>query len=352
VLSDLFADAVARPASDGGIPGIAAAAGRGETVLKTWTAGLADTTPGGSRPMTAGTLFDLASLTKVVSTTTLVLGLAGSGALDLDAPAARYLPAVPWEAVTVRQLLAHTSGLPSAVTFYQTCSSRAELLGALFETPLEAPPGTRVAYSDLGFMTLGEVVSRVSGLSLDAAFRSLVAGPLGLGSAGYRPSGPPSRFAATERRGDGTPWTGIVHDENARVMDGVAGHAGLFAPVADLARWASWWVSSSGTVVPAALRRSAESCQTGGLPGDGGLPGRRGLGWVLSGDRYDSLAGAWPATSVSHNGFTGTSLALDSASGAWFVLLTNRVHYGRAETAGSIKSLRRAAHTEAARLLF
>lgn len=356
MLAELFADAVARPASDGGIPGIVAAAGRGPSVLGTWTAGRADTVTGA--PVTPETVFDLASLTKVVSTTTLVLSLAGSGALDLDAPASYYLPRVPWEAVTIRRLLSHTSGLPPTVTFYETCSSRSALLDALFATPLEAPPGTRAAYSDLGFMALGEVVSRVCGLDLDVAFQSLVARPLGLTATGYLPSGPPSRFAATEFRADGTPWKGIVHDENARAMDGVAGHAGLFAPVADLARWASWWVSSSDEVIPARLRREAETCQTAGrsgsgcLPGDGGLPGRRGLGWVLRGDRYDSLAGAWPDSAVSHNGFTGTSLALDPESGAWFVLLTNRVHYGRAESAGSIKSLRRAAHTAAANLLF
>lgn len=356
MLSELFADAAGRPASDGGIPGIVAAAGRGSSVLETWTAGRADTVTGA--PMTPETIFDLASLTKVVSTTTLVLSLAGSGALDLDRPASYYLPRVPWDAVTIRHLLSHTSGLPPTVKFYETCSSRSAVLDGLFAIPLDAAPGTRVAYSDLGFMTLGEVVARVSGLDLDAAFLSLIAQPLSLATAGYLPSGPLSRFAATEFRPDGTPWKGIVHDENARAMGGVAGHAGLFAPVADLARFAAWWVSSSDAVVPARLRRLAESCQTrarsasGCLPGDGGRPGRRGLGWVLRGDRYDSLAGAWPGSAVSHNGFTGTSLALDPESGAWFVLLTNRVHYGRAESAGSIKSLRHAAHTAAANLLF
>ena len=339
-LGSIIAGAVA----SGGIPGAVVAAGRGPGVSGTWAAGLADATPGASRAVSAETLFDLASLTKVVSTTTLVLSLAGSGLLDLDAPVARYLPAAPWD-VTVRHLLTHTSGLPAIGKFYEWCGSRAALLDALFSTPLEAPPGTRVAYSDLGFMTLGEMVSRVAGASLDVVFREVVAGPLGLASTGYLPDGPASRFASTEFAGDGTPWTGIVHDENARMMDGVAGHAGLFAPVTDLARFASWWVSAADSVAPAALRREAERCQTAGLPGDGGLPGRRGLGWVKPGDRHDILAGAWPATAVSHTGFTGTSIAMDSASGAWLVLLTNRVHAGRTEaSASAIKALRRTVH--------
>ncbi|MBO0819417.1 MAG: beta-lactamase family protein [Nocardiopsaceae bacterium] len=344
-MSDLLAiidDAV----FPGTIPGAVAALGRGPVTLETWVAGLADATPGAERAMTPETLFDLASLTKVVATTTLVLALTASGSLELDGPAARYLPAVPWD-VTIRQLLSHTSGLPATVKFYQTCSSRAEVLDALFATPLQAPPGTRVAYSDLGFMTLGEIVAAVTGSPLDAAFRDLVALPLGLADTGFLPPGPPSRFAATELADDGTPWTGIVHDENARTMGGVAGHAGLFAPAADLARFAAWWVSPSGAgPVPLALRREAGRCQTPGLPGDGGISGRRGLGWVLPGDRYDILAGAWPETAMCHSGFTGTSLALDPASGAWLVLLTNRVHAGRSGVSpAAIKALRRTLHT-------
>lgn len=368
-MSDIGA-IIGEAVSSGGIPGAVAALGRGPETLGTWTAGFADTTPGAERPMTLQTVFDLASLTKVVSTTTLVLALAASGSLELDAPAARYLPAVPWD-VTIRQLLSHTSGLPASEKFFEFCSSKAELLDALFATELEAAPGTRVAYSDLGFMTLGEIIAAVTGSPLDAAFRELAGEPLGLADTGFLPAGspqcsraaPPRGFAATEFRDDGTPWTGVVHDENARVLNGVAGHAGLFAPVADLARFAAWWASPSDAgPVPAAMRREAERCQTAGLPGDGGAPGYRGLGWVLRGDRFDFLDGGWPSTAVSHNGFTGTSIALaptspgsapssaDPTSGAWLILLTNRVHASRDPAA--IRALRRTLHTAAAPRLF
>jgi CubicO group peptidase (beta-lactamase class C family) len=332
---------------DGRVPGAVAAVGRGPVTLSRWVAGRADTTPVTARPMTSGTLFDLASLTKVVATTTAVLALAGGGKLGLDDPAARYLPgftALREGPVTIRHLLAHTSGLPDTRKFYRWCSSREELLSDLFATPLEAPPGTRVTYSDLGFLALGEIVVTVACEPLDAAVRNLVTVPLGMTSTGYAQAAAPDRFAATERREDGTPWNGVVHDENARLIGGVAGHAGLFSVVADLAAFCAWWVSVADIPVPTTLRREAESCQTARLGGS------RGLGWVRGGDRFDILGGHWPASAVSHTGFTGTSLALDSPSGVWAVLLTNSVHFGRDAT--GVKALRRNFHAAVAAACF
>jgi CubicO group peptidase (beta-lactamase class C family) len=334
------------------VPGVVAAAGRGPGTLATWVAGQADSTPGRSRAMTAGTVFDLASLTKMVATTTATLALAGQRRLGLGDPVTRYLPAFAACAagpVTLWQLLTHTAGLPDTRKFYEWCGTREELLRDLWATPLSAPPGTQVTYSDLGFIALGEIVAQVAGQPLDQAVRRLVTGPLGMTGTGYNLGGPPDRFAATERRPDGTCWTGIVHDENARLMGGVAGHAGLFSTVADLARFAGWWVGAAappgpGSPGPPRRRRAPESSQTAGLGGC------RGLGWVCAGDRFDILGGHWPASAVSHNGFTGTSLALDSPSGAWVILLTNAVHFGRDNTA--IKSLRRDVHGALAADLF
>jgi CubicO group peptidase (beta-lactamase class C family) len=356
---DRVGEIIAAAVRERAVPGVVALAGRGPLTLGSWVAGDADTTVGAGsgtpRPMRADTVFDLASLTKVVATTTTTLALAGAGRIGLDDPVRRYLP-VSWD-VSIRQLLSHTSGLPASVLFFEWCSSRAEVLRDLFATPLEAPPGTRVAYSDLGFMALGEVVAQVAGAPLDAAFLDLVAVPLGMADTSYLPLGagsaassepspssvlvPAGGFAATELRADGTPWTGIVHDENARAMGGVAGHAGVFGTAADLGRFAAWWVSDAEDgPVPVALRREAQRCQTCRPGGD--LGGRRGLGWVLPGDRFDILGDAWPASAVSHTGFTGTSLALHSASGLWAVVLTNNVHFGRGRLA--IRALRREIH--------
>ncbi len=324
-------------AGEGRVPGAVAMAGRGSVTLGRWVAGQADAIRG--RPMRAGTVFDLASLTKVVATSTVTLALASRGQLGLADPVAGYLPdfgACRDGRVTIAHLLTHTAGLPAGRTFHRWCGSRPELLRDLYLTPLDAPPGSRVVYSDLGFIALGELVAAVAGEPLDAAVGRLVTGPLGMTATGFRPNGPGDRFAATERRADGTAWTGTVHDENARLMGGVAGHAGLFAPAADLARFAAWWVSDDDAVVPAALRRTAATCQTAGLGG------RRGYGWTCPGDGFDTLGGHWPPTAVSHTGFTGTSLALDPATGLWAVLLTNAVHYGRDPAA--VQALRRAVH--------
>ncbi len=320
------------------VPGVVAAAGRGRSTLATWTVGVADTTPRHTRPMTPDTIFDLASLTKVVATTPAVLALAARGQLGLDDAVCRYLPRFTHSTVTVRHLLTHTSGLPASVKFYQWCASRDELLDDLYATALEAPPFTRVVYSDLGFMLLGELVAAVAGEPLDVVVRRLVTEPLSMTHASYNPGA--GYFAATEPQDDGTPWTGVVHDENARLMGGVAGHAGLFATAADLAAFAGWWTSEDDGPVPVALRREAEGPQTAGLDGD------RGLGWTRQGDRYDILGGTWPPSAVSHTGFTGTSLALDSTTGVWVVLLTNSVHFGRDATA--VKALRRNLHAAVA----
>jgi CubicO group peptidase (beta-lactamase class C family) len=348
---DRVAGLITSAVESGRIPGAVAAVGRGPVTLARWVAGRADATPGQARMMTADTVFDLASLTKVVSTTTVILALVRRGLLGLDDAVLDYLPdfaACREGPVTIAHLLTHTAGLPDTRPFYQYCGSRAELLRALYLTDLQAPPGSRVTYSDLGFLALGEIAAAVAGEPLDMAARHLVTEPLGMSGTGFTPLGaplavPPDRFAATERRADGTPWTGTVHDENARVLDGIAGHAGLFSTLADLARFAAWWVGDDDGPGPARLRRAAASCQTAGLGG------RRGLGWTCVGDRFDILGPAWPPTAVSHTGFTGTSLALDAASGLWVVLLTNAVHSGRDHTA--IKQLRRDVHAAVASAL-
>lgn len=328
----------------GGIPGAVAEAGQGTGTVARWTAGLADATRNAERPVRDDTLFDLASLTKVVATATTTLALAGQDKLALGDQVTSYLPgysALP--GVTIRHLLTHSSGLPASRKFYLWCDSRDELLTALRATRPQAPPGASAVYSDLGFIILGELVAEVTGEPLDAAFARLVAGPLGMTRTAFRPAAERSAFAATEPGPDGVPWTGVVHDENARVLGGVAGHAGLFSDRDDLARYLSWWVSDADGPVPAALRAEAAACQTAGL---GAL---RGIGWMCARDETSFLLAGWSASAACHTGFTGTSLAIDPGSGTWSVLLTNSVHFGRDATA--IKALRRRLHGEVAAAL-
>ncbi|MGH9067318.1 MAG: serine hydrolase domain-containing protein [Acidimicrobiales bacterium] len=325
-----------------GIPGavVAVGLGPGEPAYR-WTGGWAE---GGSgragREMTPGTVFDLASLTKVMATLPCVLALVEGGAVELDDPVVRFLPDFSGpgkDGVSVRHLLSHTSGLPDHREYYRTCPTPEAVMKAALAEPLVERPGAAMCYSDVGFMVLAEVVRAVTGLGIDAAARDLVFSRLGMEGAGYLPAaGDRATIAATEAVGGEPPKVGVVHDENAEALGGVAGHAGLFAPVEDVVTYVRAWVDPASPLLEPATRAEALRCQTPGLEA------RRGLGWTLRGDRWDHTDGAWPATAAGHTGFTGTSVALDPASGAWVVMLTNAVHYGRDKTA--IVALRRRVH--------
>jgi len=317
------------------------------------------------RPMTADTVFDLASLTKVVATLPALLELAGQGEVGLDQPVSRYLPAFAGpgkSAVTVRQLLLHTSGLPAERRYYLQLRDPAEILTAALAEPLVAEPGTAFCYSDVGFIALGELAATVAGCGLDELVQDVVCTPLGLTSTRYRPpAGWAGRIAATEIVGGtaagaaggghgaaggiggigetGRAKVGVVHDENAEALGGVAGHAGLFGTAADLARYAAAWAGDGSRMD--GLRAEALRCQTEGLGAS------RGLAWGLRGDRYDNMGDGWPATGAGHTGFTGTSLSVDPRSGLWAVLLTNAVHFGRGP-GHSVIGLRKRVHAAVA----
>jgi len=337
------AELVDRAIGSGVIPGAVLAAGRlsAEPVLL-HVAGDAQRDLAAQRPMTADTVFDLASLTKVVGTLPVVLHLACHGAIGLDDPVDRYLPAFAGpgkDQVTVRHLLLHTSGLPSQRRYYEYLGDRPAILAAAMAEPLVARPGTAFAYSDVGFIVLGELAAAVSGCGLDVLVQDVVCAPLGLTATRYLPPACwAGRIAATEISG-GAAKVGVVHDENAEKLGGVAGHAGLFGTAGDLARYAATWAASGtprGGLCAEALR-----CQTEGLGG------RRGLGWGLRSDPYDNMGDGWPASGAGHTGFTGTSLSLDPVSGLWAVLLTNAVHYGRGP-GHSVIGLRKQVHAAVA----
>ena len=299
------------------------------------------------RPVTADTVFDLASLTKVVATTPALLRLVDQQALALDDPVQRYLPEFAGsgkDEVTVGQLLIHTSGLPPHRDLWKLPGTPADRTATVLREPLEHRPGTVVRYSDLGFVLLGGIVAAVTGLPLDRAVRELVLAPLGMADTRYLP--PESwrgRTAATEAPPGGEPKVGVVHDENAEGLGGVAGHAGLFGTAPDLARYLRLgWLAEDSPILSRSVRASAVRNRTPGLDGV------RGLGWTLRGDVWDHMPDSWPATGAGHTGFTGTSLAFDPVGGLWVVLLTNAVHLGRGARA---KELRRTVHAAAAATL-
>lgn len=317
------------------VPGVAAACGVRERVLWKTVTGWAQI-EGGRRALQEDTRFDLASLTKVMSTLPSILILAGQGQISLEDPVSRYLPAFHdsrWDQVTLRHLLIHSGGLASHRNYYETLHGLDAYLGAIAAEPWDAAPGIQVSYSDLGFITLGAVVEAVSGTTLHQFAHEAVFRPMGM-AAGFRPDESVQPACAATEMVEGTVLCGLVHDENARAIGGVAGHAGLFGTLDAVSRYAMAWAGVHSPLSPAARRAAIRQYTTG-------LNGRRGLGWVLPGDSYDVGGDLWPETGAGHTGFTGTSLQFDPVSGIWAVLLTNRVHFGRGT---NINPLRRRFH--------
>jgi CubicO group peptidase (beta-lactamase class C family) len=308
--------------------------------------------PGG--PVDDQVPFDLASLTKPMATAAIAMVLAGDGALDLDAPVRRWLPGAATTG-TVRQLLGHAAGCAAHVEFFRALRTErpadpyAALIALATGHPA-APPGVATVYSDLGYLMLGAILERASGLPLDQAFRSCVAEPLGLGGACYPGTAALPVAVATEIDDRGL-VSGLVHDENAAAGGGVCGHAGLFATIGDVARFAAAIVETAagraqGRWRPDVVRRFLTD-----IPAPDTT-------WRLGWDTPTTAPGIshagdrWPRSgAVGHTGFTGTSLWLDLPRGRWVVLLTNRVHPTRHGTADAIKALRRAVGDAAVALL-
>lgn len=315
----------------GTIPGAVALVATASGWLPPYATGLAVDTPEARIPATPATIYDLASLTKVVATLPLVLLLVGEGAGELDSPAAAVL--TEWREdpakarVTLRSLLAHTSGLPNWRDLHSHGWTPEEIVGWVLAEPLEAKPGERYAYSDLGYILLGVWAERVAGAPLDELVRRRVLAPLGLAETLYLPTESlRPRLAAGEWRDALGRWQwGEVNDDNARALGAAAGHAGLFAPAADLARYldALWlpWRRSGPSHVPPDLAAEALRDQTGRIP-----EARRGLGWTLRGDTWDPTGERMSARSFGHTGYTGTSLWIDPELQVAVILLANRVH--------------------------
>jgi serine-type D-Ala-D-Ala carboxypeptidase len=281
-------------------------------------------------PADAGTLFDLASLTKVVATLPLVLLLHQRRRWSIDDPVARWLPAAPRSPVTVSDCLLHTGGLVAHRKYYDTCGGPGEIRRAVIAELADAVPGRPVSYSDLGFMLLGWAVEECAGEPFAELAGREVLGPLGMTSTGFLPQAPLQGIAATEADGDQRPGAGLVwgrvHDGNAFALGGVSGHAGLFGTAADLGAFAGALLTPDRHPVLSA-RTIALITQRQAGSGDE----QRVLGWRRSPHGW----GSWPETTIWHTGFTGTSLLISPPLDVAVVLLTNAIHPARrlAETA-------------------
>ncbi len=286
---------------------------------------------------TAGTIYDLASMSKLFTTVTL-LQLVEQRRIDLDATVATYLPEYAESGkttITVRHLLTHTSGLPAFRPLYSEFPTPETRLAAALTTPVTAgtTPGEQYVYSDLGLIALGVLVERTTGLPLDVAVHNAVTGPLSMRDTGYRPD--PAlkpRIAATEYEdyvGRGLVW-GEVHDENAWSLGGVAGHAGLFSTVDDLAVFAQMLLNGGHYRGRRILRESTirRALHNYNAHLEDRFPDSdRGLGFEL--DKHSYMGGLASPVTFGHTGFTGTSIVIDPLAHTFLILLTNRVHPSR-----------------------
>lgn len=311
--------------TQGKTPGLVAVAGDGRAALWRQAFGNRQVKPV-VEPATLETVWDMASLTKPVATATSVWILADRGKVDPDQPVARYLPDFKGdgrEKVTVRHLLTHTSGLPAGNSLEHYKAGKAAARARLCATALQAPPGAKFTYSDLGFILLGWIVEDVSGQPLDRFARDNIFKPLGMNDTGYLPDDAlKARCAATGADGGG--WLkGRVHDPRANLMGGVAGHAGLFSTGPDMARYARM-VLNKGELDGARIM-SAEALGRMIRPEE--VPGgKRAPGWD-SRTGYSTQRGAHLSDkAVGHGGFTGTSMWIDPERGLFIVLLATRLH--------------------------
>jgi len=288
-----------------------------------------------SPTVAADTMYDIASLTKVVVTTTLVEKLVEGdfpSPLNLDAPIERYLPEWPkgpqpeWRRkVTVRHLMTHTSGLPPFKEYWRTSTSKLETLSRIFAEPLEYEPGTKVVYSDLGIILMAEIIQRLTGKPLDVLANENVFGPLGMKHSMYNPPKTmwpeiaPTEFDSQLRH---RMLQGEVHDENAFAIGGVSGHAGVFSTAPDLAAFCQMLLNGGVYAHQRILKRATIAEFTAPQPL---AQNTRTLGWVVP-TEGGSSGHYFSSHSYGHTGFTGTTIWIDPDWQLFVVLLTNRVH--------------------------
>lgn len=275
-------------------------------------------------PMTVDTIFDLASLTKVIATTTAVMQLVEQGKIRTNDSVAKYIPEFAQNDkgdITIRDLLTHYSGLPPDLDLTHPWTGRDTGYSMAFAETTNSPPETRFVYSDINFITLGALVERVTGMPLDVYCDQKIFQPLGMAHTRFRP--PPEwlpQIAPTEYDEHGQMLHGVVHDPTSRRMGGVAGHAGLFSTADDLAKFAQAILDGKFVLSPLTVEKMSSPQQ----PPD--ATSVRGFGWDLDSPYSSNRGELLPIGSFGHTGFTGTSIWIDPTTRTYVILLANAVH--------------------------
>ncbi len=314
--------------SSGEIPGVVVLVGRGDDILLHRAYGSRRLLPH-PVPMTVDTIFDLASLTKPFGTSLAVMSLVEKGSIKLDAPLGRYLKEFrdkQYDEITIRRLLTHSAGLAAYPPNSVVSSGFPSAAGSIAKMPLDYPPGSAFQYSDTGFILLAEAVRRVSGTPLDRYLERTVFKPLGLADTSFHPKVSALPRVAPTEFVNGVLLRGEVHDQRARLLGGVAGHAGLFSTSADLARIIRMLLNH-GSLEGQRVFDSATVKEMWESTPDNRVG--RALGWDVSSAFSKTMAPFFAEGSVGHLGFTGTAVWIDPKTRSYLIVLSNRVHpYG------------------------
>ncbi len=277
-------------------------------------------------PVDGSEIYDVASLTKVIATTTMIMKLIERHQLSLDTPVVEILEMFHHREITIRHLLTHTSGLPADIPRANKLRNKDDVLNHIFHVDLINPVGTRIVYSDIGFILLGLVIQKITKKPLFVLAKEMIFEPLGMSDTGYQPK--KDRCAPTEHRDDDV-YTGflqgLVHDEKAFALQGNAGHAGLFSTARDIAKFIRMFLVGDETV----LKKETQDLLFPARAHDtnkNNYPLVRAYGWDkptpggTAGDLVD------PDETIVHTGFTGCNMWIDRAHGVGFVMLSNAVH--------------------------
>jgi CubicO group peptidase (beta-lactamase class C family) len=284
-------------------------------------------------PMTVDTIFDLASLTKVVATLPAILKLLETGKLSLHDRVVDFLPDFGQngkENIGIFHLLTHTSGLPAHKPFYLQSLNSDEIIEDICTETLIGPIGKKVVYSDLGFILLYKIIEIITDEPFSEYVKREIFEPLEMHETSFNPSFHSERYAATEFDSKRNCYkVGIVHDDNAESMGGISGHAGLFSTVKDLANFAAM-IQNDGTFKGKKIlsKKAIDISRRNYTAFDKEY---RGLGWIMQSPAYSSCGDFFSHQSYGHTGFTGTSIWFDPSIELYVILLTNRVHFGRKE---------------------
>ena len=318
---------------DKAYPCYAMAVGKGEEVyLKTFAGNRAEFPE--VLPLTEDTLFDMASLSKLIGTTMAALKMIEDGKLALYDPLSQFFDECYDKGeVTILDLMTQTSGIPSHIRLWEMGIDPKDAVKVILETPFDYPTGTQTVYSCMGFILLAKIMEKIEGEPLDKIVKRYVFDPLGMTNSTYCPAAD-AKCAATELDpATGKYITNVVHDENARFLSGISGNAGVFCTLDDVVKFATMLSNRGNGYISERLFELAVHDYTPTCSES------RGLGFQLKGYKYFPAGDLISNGSYGHTGFTGTALYVDNKTGEYAVLLTNRVHYGRAN--GKLFPIRR-----------